>query len=275
MVVGQLRIVDLECSPVRPARRSGSHRNSRRIRQRSVPANAMVSRTPTQVQSCERASTSLQRAYLDLITTGDIYRLSNPAPLCYTTLSSSTTTLNVTQKATFDQGVDAGVNTAPERESFAYKSKKNYASVLRTDFEKKPQWLHDEYVREIPRNPVWEAVRRLFGFKKPKISRCSKASDSDLVYFLKMSSCFMPRTTNLACSLKNKAIRFLTEFDMGELTMKEAYTMLVNSVAEALVVDPLEVTFAKRIRDDKKNLDKMQPFFDQGRYRDVGLLLKM
>lgn len=115
-------------------------------------------------------------------------------------------------------------------------------------------------------------LRRLFRCKVPQ-SKCSGMSDSDMTYYLKMSAALQPRTTALATTLRNKAIRFMTEFDCGATSLEEAYRMIMASVAEALAIDPMEELVAKTMADDKKQLDVMQPFFQRGRYRGQGLFL--
>lgn len=93
-------------------------------------------------------------------------------------------------------------------------------------------------------------------------------ADTDLVSFLRLHSFCVPRTPTLIQSLKLKAIRYMSDFDMSDYSSAEVYSIIAPSVAAALVVTDQEELVRETIRSHSNNLEKYQPFFSQGQYRN-------
>lgn len=78
-------------------------------------------------------------------------------------------------------------------------------------------------------------------------SRCTREkllrslpSDRDLVDHLKIEAAYVPKTPELARQLKQQGKRFLAKWDMSNYTSTESRKILLNAVAQAMLVQPEE-----------------------------------
>lgn len=68
----------------------------------------------------------------------------------------------------------------------------------------------------------------------------SLTSDADLVAYLKLQSAYAPRTVELARQLKQQGMRYLARYDMSLYTVDETRKMVLNAVAQAMMIQPEE-----------------------------------
>lgn len=142
---------------------------------------------------------------------------------------------------------------------FGYRGLKRNADHLSADPANPP------YVREP--NEERQKMNFLCFFNRRRRPRVSEFSDADLVNYLRMQSFCVPRTPNLIQSLKLKAIRYMSDFDMSDYSSTEIYRIMASSIAAALVVTNEEEMVRETIRDHSNMIEKYQPFFSQGQYR--------
>lgn len=100
--------------------------------------------------------------------------------------------------------------------------------------ERKPIFRNSEFTFEPDLNPTWMQWLQGQRTTDPVVL---PASDQDLIYHLKLHAFCQPRSLALVNSLKQKAIKFLFDFDMKFLTMESYYRTITQSVMAALIVD--------------------------------------
>lgn len=107
----------------------------------------------------------------------------------------------------------------------------------------------------------------LWYFTKRRRPKFAEFADADLVNFLRFHAFCVPRTPALIQSLKQRAIRFMADFDMANHSMADVYRIVACSVAAAMVVTPEEELVRETIRSHSNMIEKYQPFFSSGQYR--------
>lgn len=142
---------------------------------------------------------------------------------------------------------------------FKYVSRKRRPEHINADPEN-PTYIHDPCEEETKHN----FLRYFTKIKRPKYAAFA---DTDLISYLRMHAFCVPRTPSLIQSLKLKALRFMADFDMANHTAEQIYRIVAASVAAALVVTDEELLVRDTVRDHSAVLEKMQPFFQQGQYR--------
>lgn len=68
----------------------------------------------------------------------------------------------------------------------------------------------------------------------------SLSTDADLLYELKLEAFGVPRTPLLIQQLKQKAKRFIAQWDMSLYTTEQVYQMIARSIAQAMMIDKEE-----------------------------------
>lgn len=107
----------------------------------------------------------------------------------------------------------------------------------------------------------------LWYFTKRRQPKYGEFADADLISFLRFHAFCVPRTPALIQTLKQRAIRFMADFDMAEHTMADIYRIVACSVAAAMIVTPEEELMRETIRSHSNMIEKYQPFFQGGQYR--------
>lgn len=105
--------------------------------------------------------------------------------------------------------------------------------------------------------------------KKPKIWRnllqgC--ITDRELVGYLKLEAAFVPRTTSLLLQLKNKARRYLDQFDLSIYTSEQVYEFITRAVGVAMLISPEEERVRALLNHPMENKARHyhQQFFRDG-----------
>lgn len=62
-------------------------------------------------------------------------------------------------------------------------------------------------------------------------------TDSDLVSYLRLEAAYQTRSPSLLLTLKNKAIRWFSQFDLSLYTLQEKYEMIMRAVTIAMLPD--------------------------------------
>jgi hypothetical protein len=127
-----------------------------------------------------------------------------------------------------------------------------------------------------PENPVFahaagdeiQKANFLRYFTTRKRPRHCDFSDADLIYFLRLHAFCVPRTMNLIQSLKLKAIRYMADFDFPNQTQEQVYRIIASSVAAAMIVTEEEEMMLETVRTHSCMIEKFQPFFHTGLYRE-------
>lgn len=162
-------------------------------------------------------------------------------------------------QAVVDERVRMDKNRAHTPNRFSYMSRKRNAEHFNADPDC-PQYVHVAAEEITKHNFLWFFTKR----RRP---RYSDFADTDLVNYLRFHTFCVPRTPTLIQTLKLKAIRFMSDFDMGNHTMEQIYRIMATSVAAAMVITPEEELIRETISDHSNMITKYQPFFQTGQYR--------
>lgn len=97
----------------------------------------------------------------------------------------------------------------------------------------------------------------------------STTVDVDLTIKLKTFAAFQPRDTRLLLTLKNRGIKYLSEFDLEQYTSTEVYNMLIKSVGEAMIISQEEEDVRKllRLRAVNRDINKHNEFVKKGKLK--------
>lgn len=95
--------------------------------------------------------------------------------------------------------------------------------------------------------------------------------DADLVAYLRMYSFCEVKNVQLIRTMRTRAIRFMGEFDCKGYSMEDVYNIIGSSIAEALQPSEVEQLCMRRCQEGSNLLKRMQPFFQEGQYREQGL----
>lgn len=93
-------------------------------------------------------------------------------------------------------------------------------------------------------------------------------SDVDLVYALKLEAAFVPRSVSLMLQLKQKAKKWLGNWDLSAYTSEQVYRMVVGAVGQAMLVDQAEedVRGLMHIYEERSRMRPLHTrFFAEGR----------
>lgn len=119
-----------------------------------------------------------------------------------------------------------------------FKGKKQFQEINR---------LPNEEVEKLPMfimEPHEAKISKPYKMKTPCHRRkllSAITSDVDLVYALKMEAAFIPRSISLLTQLKQKARKWLNNWDLSNYTSEAIYKMTMNAIAQAMLVDQEEM----------------------------------
>lgn len=142
---------------------------------------------------------------------------------------------------------------------FKYAGVKRHAGHFNAEPDN-PNYINNPCVEETKHNFLWFFTKR----RRP---RFAEFADTDLISFLRFHTFCVPRTPALIQSLKQRAVRFMADFDMSDYSMAEIYRITACSIAAALVVTPEEELIRETIRTHSNVIERFQPFFQSGQYR--------
>lgn len=135
----------------------------------------------------------------------------------------------------------------------AYTNKANVMTVKSAELISKPPFVLAEL-----QTTCEKVTPGYFFFSKPNVSQepaiTNGGCDVDLVYRLKMFAAFQTRSMQLATTLKQRCIKILDEYDMTKFSEDEKYSLVMHAVAEAMVVDPLELMMFERLKEANAQL---------------------
>jgi len=108
-------------------------------------------------------------------------------------------------------------------------------------------------------------------FERRKLRAQPLPASDELVFKLKLEAAFRPRTPELFLQLKNKAVRYLEQFDTTQLTQRALYNLVVNAVGEAMTIGQEEAN----VRQALKNSEQLRETHKQSAMLKTGALGKM
>lgn len=148
---------------------------------------------------------------------------------------------------------------APPKADF--EGHKTFANKHRVHFKgKKREQIINQVDTEEDLKPLFVKEHVEYRCKPPWYASCFPCArlpllktDNDLLYHLKLEAAFCPREPLLLLQLKQKAKRFLGDYDMSKYTMKEIYDMVADAVTKAYLVGPDEERYISYMNSPKES----------------------
>jgi hypothetical protein len=128
---------------------------------------------------------------------------------------------------------------------------RDYQQKYRVYFKsnKRQQCINDIPNPEVDKLPLFvpDLVEPTYAQLECRTGKCTREklrkrmqTDRDLVSELKMEAAFLPRTPQLAMQLKQRARKWMAQFDCSLLTLDQQYKLVVRAVGAAMLISQEE-----------------------------------